>query len=64
MLEYNNGSYFVLPGMISLIVSDMKILSLIESLTILNLVDVKVSVRLFAYQPLNPQVYLKMCLQF
>ena len=64
MLKYNNGSYLVLPGMISLIVSDKKILSLVESLTILNLVDVKVSVRLFAYQPLNPQVYLKMCLQF
>ena len=43
---------------------DKKILYLIESLTILNLVDVKVSVRLFTYQPLNPRVYLKMCLQF
>ena len=64
MLKYNNGSYLVLPGMISLIIPDKKILSLVESLTILNLVDVKVSVRLFTYQPLNPRVYLKMCLQF
>ena len=27
MLEYKNGSYLVLPGMISLIVSDKKIFS-------------------------------------
>ena len=49
--------------MTSLIVSDKKILSLIESLTTLNLVDVKVSVRLFTYQLSNPRVYLMMCLQ-
>ena len=44
-----NESYLVLPRKISLIVSDKNILYLIESLTTLNLVDLKVSVRLFTY---------------
>ena len=56
MLEYKNGAYLVLPGMISLIISDKKILSLIEGLATLKLVDMKVSVRLFTCQPSNPRV--------
>ena len=39
MLEYKNWSYLVLPGMIPLIVSDKKILYLIESLTTLKVCE-------------------------